>query len=121
MYGTSDIGRRFFPAQLGGPPHEKADVYLSQSPLLHAHRCRTPALFVIGELDRRCPPGQAWAMHRVLCEVGTPSQVLVLPGSTHEGSTYGPISARLAHDEALVAWMSRWLLPVPDDERASTG
>ena len=85
MYGTSDIGRRFFPAQLGGPPHEKADVYLSQSPLLHAHRCRTPALFVTGALDRRCPPGQAWAMHRVLCEVGTPSQVLVLPGLDPRG------------------------------------
>ncbi len=109
MYGTSDIGRRFFPAQLGGPPHAVPAVYVDQSPLLQAHRCRTPCLFVIGELDRRCPPGQAWAMHRVLCETGTASEVLVLPGSPHEGSTYGPPSARLAHDDALVEWMSRWL------------
>ena len=109
MYGTSDIGRRFFPAQLGGPPHERIDVYTAQSPLLQAHRCRTPCLFVVGELDRRCPPAQAWAMHRVLCEVGTPSEVLVLPGSSHEGSTYGPPSARLAHDDALVGWMRDWM------------
>lgn len=109
MYGTSDIGRRFFPAQLGGPPQEKLDVYMAQSPLLQAHHSQTPTLFVAGELDRRCPSGQAWAMHRVLCEVGTPSEVLVLPGSTHEGSTYGPIMGRLAHDAALVDWMSRWL------------
>ena len=109
MFGTSDIGRRFFPAQLGGQPHEIADVYLDQSPLLQAHRCRTPSLFVTGELDRRCPPGQAWAMHRVLYQSGTPSEVLVLPGASHEGSTYGPVSARLAHDEALVDWMARWL------------
>lgn len=110
MYGTSDIGRRFFPAQLGGPPHERLDVYTGQSPLLLAHRCATPCLFVTGELDRRCPPGQTWAMHRVLSEIGTPSEVLVLPGSSHEGSTYGPIPGRVAHDRALVEWMSRWLL-----------
>lgn len=109
MYGTSDIGRRFFPAQLGGPPQELIDVYVDQSPLLQAHRCRTPCLFVTGELDRRCPPGQAWAMHAVLCTVGTPSEVLVLPGSSHEGSTYGPPAARIAHDEALVGWMRDWL------------
>ena len=90
MYGTSDIGRRFFPAQLGGPPRDNIDVYVAQSPLLQGHRCQTPSLFVVGELDRRCPPAQAWAMHRVLCEAGTPSEVLVLPGSSHEGSTYGP-------------------------------
>lgn len=113
MYGTSDIGRRFFPAQLGAPPHEDIDVYVGQSPLLQAHRCRTPCLFVSGELDRRCPPGQAWAMHRVLCEVGTPSEVLVLPGSSHEGSTYGPPVGRIAHDEALVEWMRNWLV-LPD-------
>ncbi len=110
MYGTSDIGRRFFPAQLGGAPRDNIDVYVAQSPLLQAHRCQTPSLFVVGELDRRCPPAQAWAMHRVLCEAGTPSEVLVLPGSTHEGSTYGPPMGRLAHDEALVEWMTRWVL-----------
>ncbi len=113
MYGSSDIGRRFFPAQLGGPPHELIDVYVGQSPLLQAHRCRTPCLFVTGDLDRRCPPAQAWAMHRVLCEVGTPSEVLVLPGSSHEGSTYGPPAARIAHDEALVGWMQEWLKEAP--------
>lgn len=109
MYGTSDIGRRFFPAQLGGPPRDNIDAYVTQSPLLQGHRCQTPSLFVVGELDRRCPPAQAWAMHRVLCETGTPSEVLVLPGSTHEGSTYGPPMGRLAHDEALVEWMTRWV------------
>jgi dipeptidyl aminopeptidase/acylaminoacyl peptidase len=109
MYGTSDIGRRFFPEQLGGSPHEAIDVYVEQSPLLQAHRCRTPCLFVTGELDRRCPPSQTWAMHRVLCEVGTPTEVLVLPGSSHEGSTYGPPSARIAHNDGLVGWMRYWL------------
>jgi dipeptidyl aminopeptidase/acylaminoacyl peptidase len=109
MYGTSDIGATFFPVQFGGAPHEQFETYYQQSPIMHAHKCTTPCLFVIGEDDRRCPPAQAWAMHRALCVRGTISEVLVLPHSPHEGSTYGPPSGRLAHDNALVEWMTRWL------------
>jgi dipeptidyl aminopeptidase/acylaminoacyl peptidase len=109
MYGTSDIGATFFPSQFGGAPHERLDTYYQQSPIMHAHQCSTPCLFVIGEDDHRCPPAQAWAMHRALCVKGTTSEVLVLPQSPHEGSTYGPPSGRLAHDNALVDWMTRWL------------
>ena len=109
MYGTSDIGATFFPSQFSGAPREQIETYYRQSPLLHAHNCTTPCLFVIGEDDRRCPPAQAWAMHRALCVRGTTSEVLVLPHSSHEGSTYGPPSGRLAHDDALVEWMTRWL------------
>jgi dipeptidyl aminopeptidase/acylaminoacyl peptidase len=116
MWATSDIGLLFFAAQMGGPPHERLADYAEQSPLLRAHECRTPCLFVVGEADKRCPPFQAWAMHRVLTSVGTPSEVLVLPDSPHEGSTYGPPPGRLAHDAALVAWMQRWLgEPQPAD------
>ena len=109
MYGTSDIGATFFPSQFSGAPHEQIETYYRQSPIMHAHKCTTPCLFVIGEDDRRCPPAQAWAMHRVLRVRGTISEVLVLPHSSHEGSTYGPPSGRLAHDNALVEWMTRWL------------
>ena len=109
MYGTSDIGATFFPVQFAGAPHEQIETYYQQSPIMHAHKCTTPCLFVIGEDDRRCPPAQAWAMHRALCVRGTISEVLVLPHSPHEGSTYGPPSGRLAHDNALVEWMTRWL------------
>ena len=109
MYGTSEIGATFFPSQFSGTPHEQIETYYQQSPIMHAHQCTTPCLFVIGEDDRRCPPAQAWAMHRALCVSGTTSEVLVLPHSSHEGSTYGPPSGRLAHDNALVEWMTRWL------------
>lgn len=109
MYGTSDIGGTYFPPQIGGRPHEALERYRDQSPMLQAHRCATPCLFVIGETDRRCPPAQAWSMHRVLVDAGTPSEVLVLPNSSHEGSTYGPVAGRLAHDDALVEWMTRWV------------
>jgi len=110
MYGASDIGYRFMPANFGGTPYEQLERYAMQSPLWQAHRCTTPCLFVVGTDDKRCPSAQAWSMHRVLCGVGTPSEVLTLPGSPHEGSTYGPPMGRLAHDEALVEWMTRWVL-----------
>ena len=46
----------------------------------------------------------------LLGALGRRSTVLVLPDASHEGSTYGPPAARLAHDAALVGWMSRWLI-----------
>jgi dipeptidyl aminopeptidase/acylaminoacyl peptidase len=110
MHAVSDIGTWFFESQFGGKPQDQAELYASQSPLHQAHRCRTPVLWVVGEADRRCPPSQAWAMHRAVLRTGTVSEVLVLPGSSHEGSTYGPPEARLAHDAALVEWMQRWVL-----------
>ena len=110
MWGASDVGFAFMEPQFGGAPHERISTYAAQSPLYRAHESRTPSLFVIGDADHRCPPPQAWAMHRVLVSVGTPSEVLVLPGASHEGSTYGPVAGRFAHDEALVEWMSRWVL-----------
>ncbi len=109
MWATSDIGISFFEANFGGAPYEVPDTYRMQSPLWRAHECRTPCLFVVGDDDRRCPPAQAWGMHRVLCSVGTPSEVMVLPGSSHEGSTYGPPAARLAQNAAMVGWLQRWL------------
>lgn len=110
MHATSDIGPWFFEGQFDAPPREALDRYAAQAPLHHAHRCRTPVLWVVGEHDRRCPPAQAFAMHRAVLRAGTPSEVLVLPGSSHEGSTYGPPAVRLAHDRSLVEWMQRWVL-----------
>jgi dipeptidyl aminopeptidase/acylaminoacyl peptidase len=109
MYYTSDIGTGYFPPQFGGAPHEVPDIYRDQSPITHAHLCRTPCLFLVGDADRRCPSAQAWAMHRVLHLNGVPSEVMVLPGCSHEGSTYGPPIARREADAALVEWFTRWL------------
>jgi len=109
MWSTSDIGATFFPAHFGGAPHEAIDRYREQSPLLHAHECITPCLFLVGADDKRCPPAQAWSMHRVLRLAGTPSEVLTLPNSSHEGSTFGPVTGRIAADDALVDWFTRWL------------
>ncbi len=72
IYGSSDIGYRFIPANFGGTPYEQLERFAAQSPLWQAHRCTTPCLFVVGTDDKRCPSTQAWSMHRVLCAVGAP-------------------------------------------------
>lgn len=48
-------------------------------------------------------------MHRVLRLNGVPSEVMVLPDCSHEGTTFGPPVARRAADAALVDWFTRWL------------
>lgn len=109
LFGSSDIGATFLPMQLGSSPLDDVGPYLRWSPLLRAAGCHTPLLFVVGSDDHRCPPTQAFELHRTLHALGRTSEVLVLPGCAHEGSTYGPPVARLAHDDALVDWMRRWL------------
>lgn len=113
MWGTSDIGVTFLPMQLGTSPLDDLAPYLRWSPLLRAAGCRTPMLFVVGADDRRCPPSQAFELHRTLRALGRTSEVLMLPGAAHEGSTYGPPAVRFAHDAALVEWMQRWLGAAP--------
>ena len=110
MFGTSDIGATFLPGHLGATPIDDPAAYLRWSPMMQAHRCTTPMLFVVCGDDRRCPPSQSFELHRALHAHGTPSEVLMLPGEAHEGTTYGSPAARLAHDDALVEWMERWLL-----------
>jgi len=109
-YGASDIGVNFLRLHLGGDPHERIDDYLRWSPIMRAHTCRTPMLFVVGTDDHRCPPSQALELHTALHAHGNPSEMLMLPGADHNGSACGPPAGRIAHDEALVEWMTRWLL-----------
>ena len=111
MWATSDIGMLFFAAQFGGPPHERLGVYRDQSPLLRAHECRTPCLFVVGEADRRCPPFQAWANAPCAHQRGHAQRgcscCRVRPTRGQHLRPRPPVA--LAHDAALVEWMHRWL------------
>lgn len=107
-YGEMDIDW-FIVKELGGAPHEVPDVYRHQSPLTHAPNCTTPLLFVIGEADMRCHPVESEQYYRVLKSRGVPSEMLRLPNSTHIGTWNGPVAGRIAQNEALVDWFSRFL------------
>lgn len=109
-YGTSDTGLWGGPAMLGGHPHEVPEVYQRCSPISYAHRCTTPTLFIQHEEDKRCPPEQTEQFYAIVKARGGTAEMLRLPGTSHLGSIIGPPSHRGAQNDALVEWMSRYLL-----------
>jgi len=98
-----------FVRDLGGKPHEIPDVYRSRSPITFAHRCTTPTLLLHGENDLRCPISEAEQFHRVLRDVGCETELFRIPQCSHLGDSAGPLSARRAQNEALLAWFQKHL------------
>lgn len=103
LYHLSDIPE-VWARDLGGRPHEIPDVYRSRSPITYAHRCRTPTLLIHGEEDFRCPISEAEQFHRALRDAGCETELLRMAGASHTGDSNGPLSARLAQNEALATW-----------------
>jgi dipeptidyl aminopeptidase/acylaminoacyl peptidase len=108
-YGTSDTGM-FMERTIGGKPHERLDEYLRRSPLTYAHRCTTPTLFLQHEDDYRAPAEQTEQFYAVVKANDVPAEMLRFPGTGHLGSLLGPPSHRHAQNEALIEWMTRWVL-----------
>ncbi|MFN5342082.1 MAG: S9 family peptidase [Roseiflexaceae bacterium] len=109
FYGTSDIGPTFAVREMGGTPYQVPDTYRRCSPISYAPDCRTPTLLIVGEEDRRCPAEQAEQFYAVLKTTGCPTEMLRLPGCAHADSIYGPWESRIAHNEAMVAWLNRYV------------
>ena len=95
--------------ELGGRPDEIPDIYRARSPLSHAQRCRTPTLMLHGEADLRCPPSEAEQFYRALCDADCPAELFLIAGMNHMGDSDGPLSVRVAQNEALVDWFERYL------------
>lgn len=117
MYGTSDVGVFMGQVELGGAPHEIPDVYRRCSPITYAHRVTTPTLFLQHENDYRCPAEQTEQFYTALKVNGVTAEMLRFPGSSHGGSTIGPISHRRAQNDALLDWMTRYVLGKEDTTR----
>jgi dipeptidyl aminopeptidase/acylaminoacyl peptidase len=109
MSFTSDIGPEFMTLSMGGDVQTSLDRYLRWSPLLQAHRCRTPTLFVVGGEDDRVPLSQANELATALHRQRTATEILVLPGCSHAGASTGPVPGRRAQNDAMVDWFLRWL------------
>lgn len=110
IYGTSDVGVYAGHKELGGAPHERAAAYARCSPITYAHRCTTPTLLLQHESDCRSPAEQSEQFYAVLKTNGVPAEMLRFPGTSHFGSMAGPPSHRLAQNDALLDWMTRYVL-----------
>jgi dipeptidyl aminopeptidase/acylaminoacyl peptidase len=60
-----------------------AGRYFERSPIMHAHKARTPTLSICGALDRCTPPEEAAQFHSALLESGCKSVLVTYPEEGH--------------------------------------
>jgi dipeptidyl aminopeptidase/acylaminoacyl peptidase len=57
--------------------------YFERSPVMHAHKVKTPTLNICGALDRCTPPEEAVQFHNALLEHGVKSVLVIYPEEGH--------------------------------------
>jgi dipeptidyl aminopeptidase/acylaminoacyl peptidase len=75
--------------------------YFERSPIMHAHKTRTPTLNICGALDRCTPPEEAVQFHNALLENGVKSVLITYP---EEGHGVRKFPAIIDHAARVVAW-----------------
>ena len=68
------------------------------------------------ETDYRCPDGQSEQFYAVLKANGCTVEMVRIPQSPHGGASVGTVAARLAHNEALLGWMNRFVLGIAPEK-----
>ncbi len=95
-------------ALFGAPAFEAMDLYLSQSPVLHARSVHTPVFLFGGDQDVECPIQQSLEFWHDLRDLHVPTEFVVYAGQGH--------GLENAHDLAdstrrTLAWFARYLGP----------
>jgi len=75
--------------------------YFQRSPIMHAHKVKTPTLNICGGLDRSAPPEEAVQFHRALLENGATSVLLTYP---EEGHGVRRLPAAADYAARVVGW-----------------
>jgi dipeptidyl aminopeptidase/acylaminoacyl peptidase len=83
-----------------------AGEYFARSPIMHAHKVRTPTLNICGALDRSAPPEEAVQFHRALLENGVKSVLITYP---QEGHGIRKLPAGTDYAARLVGWFEEHL------------
>ena len=108
MFGTSDIGFIFNPAELGGVrPWEDMSKYLERSPLTYARDITTPLLIIHAEDDLRCPIEQAEQLYVALKALRRDVTFVRFPDENHELSRSGKPRHRLERFRIILDWFAR--------------
>ena len=105
--------RRHFFKQSGARDEEEFRTLLARaSPLRQAERIRAPVLLVHGDRDRSAGVVQSQRLAARLRELGTPVELLVVPGAGHVFNFRDRAKAKLAW-QATVAWLDRYVAKRP--------
>jgi dipeptidyl aminopeptidase/acylaminoacyl peptidase len=75
--------------------------YFQRSPIMHAHRVKTPTLNICGTLDRCTPPEEAVQFHNALLENGVKSILVTYP---EEGHGIRGLPAAVDYAARVVGW-----------------
>lgn len=81
--------------------HNQGGKYFQRSPIMHAHKVKTPTLNVCGALDRCTPPEEALQFHHALLENGTKSVLVTYP---EEGHGVRKLPAAIDYVARVVGW-----------------
>lgn len=105
QHRTSQIG--FFDASfLQGRADEPGGHYFERSPVMFAHRARTPTLLMAGATDQNTPAGQALEFHRSLVEHGGHSVLVNYPNAGHGIRSFPELVDAITR---YVGWMLHFL------------
>ncbi len=77
--------------------------YFQRSPVMHAHKARTPTLNICGALDRCTPPEEAVQFHNALLQSGTKSVLVTYP---QEGHGVRKLPAAIDYATRVIAWFA---------------
>ncbi|MCL4508558.1 MAG: prolyl oligopeptidase family serine peptidase, partial [Chloroflexi bacterium] len=110
MVGTSDIGPRFQPTELGGIlPWENMERYLERSPLTYASRITTPLLIIHSENDLRCPISEGEQLYAALKLLRRTVKFIRFPDETHDLTRSGRPCHRIERFGYLLDWFNSYL------------
>lgn len=107
MAGTADVGAQFLPLEIGKSHWEDAELISGLSPMAHVGRVTSPTLVLHGEVDDRCPVGQAEQWFHAIRGQGVPTELVVYPGASHMFVVDGKPSHRADYDRRVVDWVVR--------------
>jgi len=85
--------------------------YFQRSPVMHAHKVKTPTLNICGKLDRCTPPEEALQFHNALLENGVTSVLLTYP---EEGHGIQKLPAALDCAARVCGWFMEHVLDARD-------
>ena len=107
--GTSDIGWRFAPEEVGGLPWTNHETYWKRSPLAYAEHMQTPLLIIHSEEDWRCPIEQAEQLFVALKLRGITTELVRFAGENHELSRSGKPKNRLERLHHIARWFNTYM------------
>jgi len=105
MYGTTEE-LWFVEWEFGGTPYQNPELYNTWSPLLNAHKFKTPMLVVHGQQDFRVDVSEGFQVFTALQRQGIKSKMLYFPDEGHWVTK--PANAELWY-KTLLDWLDEHL------------